>query len=117
MGKTMRINNRNDVKVTGVYEDLPHNSRFRDMSFIMPWELYIIESPWIKNMDDPWGSNFTQTWAQIADHADMDMVSAKIVNVKYDKLDEDERKYKPEVFLHPMSKWHLYSEFKEGRNT
>jgi putative ABC transport system permease protein len=117
MGKTMRINNRNDVKVTGVYEDLPHNSRFRDMSFIMPWELYIIESPWIKNMDNPWGSNFTQTWAQIADHADMDMVSAKIINVKYDKLGEDERKYKPEVFLHPMSKWHLYSEFKEGRNT
>lgn len=117
IGQTIRINNENDVKVTGVYEDMPHNSRFNDMTFIMPWKLYLIESTWIKNMDDPWGSNFTQTWAQIADQADMDQVSAKIINVKFNKVSEDDRRYKPEVFLHPMSKWRLYSEFKEGKNT
>lgn len=117
MSQTVRINNENDVKVTGVYEDIPYNSRFYDMSFIMPWEMYLIESEWIKTMDDPWGSNFTQTWAQIADDADMDQVSAKIVNVKYNKVSEEDRRYKPEVFLHPMSKWRLYSEFKEGKNT
>lgn len=117
VGQMMRINNRNDVKVTGVYEDLPYNSKFRDMSWIMPWDLYISENEWIKNMDDPWGSNFTQTWAQLAPHADMQQVSDKIVNVKFNKLSEDEKRYKPEVFLHPMSKWRLYSEFKEGKNT
>jgi ABC-type antimicrobial peptide transport system permease subunit len=68
-------------------------------------------------MENPWGSNFTQTFAQIADNADMEKVSAKIVNVKFNKLkDEEDRKYKPEVFLHPMSKWHLYSDFKNGKN-
>jgi ABC-type antimicrobial peptide transport system permease subunit len=88
------------------------------MSFVMPWDLYIIESPWIKTMDDPWDSNFTQTWAQLSGNADMEQVSAKIINVKYNKLRTDnDRKYKPEVFLHPMSKWHLYSGFKEGKNT
>lgn len=117
IGQTMRINNKNDVKVTGVYEDLPHNSRFREMMFIMPWSLYLIENEWIKKMDDPWDSNFTQTWAQIAENADFGRVSAKIINVKFNKLRSDtERKYKPEVFLHPMSKWHLYSDFKEGKN-
>jgi putative ABC transport system permease protein len=117
MGQTMRINNKNDVKVTGVYEDMPHSVRFREMSWIMPWLLYIIEQEWIRTMDDPWGSNFTQTWAQIAENADFEQVSAKIVNVKYNKVSEDDRRYKPEVFLHPMSKWRLYSEFKEGKNT
>ena len=113
MGQTMRINNKNDVKVTGVFEDLPHSSHFRDATFIMPWSLYLIENEWIKTMDDPWDSNFTQTWAQLAEHADFDQVSARIINVKYNKLaSEDDRKYKPEVFLHPMSKWHLYSDFK-----
>lgn len=116
IGQTVRINNKNDVKVTGIYEDIPYSSRFRDMSFIAPWALYLIESEWIKTMNDPWGSNFTQTWAQIADNANMDQVSAKIINVKYNKVSEDDRRYKPEVFLHPMSKWHLYSEFKEGKN-
>jgi putative ABC transport system permease protein len=117
IGQTMRINNKSDVKVTGVYEDMPHSVRFREMSWIMPWALYISEQEWIRNMDDPWGSNFTQTWAQIAQNADFDQVSAKIVNVKYNKVSEDDRRYKPEVFLHPMSKWRLYSEFKEGKNT
>ncbi len=116
IGQTIRINNKNDVKVTGVYEDIPHSSNFREMSYIMPWPLYIIENDWIKNMDDKWGSNFTQTWAQIADNANMEQVSAKIINVKYNKVSEDDRRYKAEVFLHPMSKWHLYSEFKEGKN-
>ncbi len=116
MGQTIRINNKNDVKVTGVYEDIPHSSTFRDMSFIMPWDLYIIESEWIKRMDDPWGSNFTQTWAELAENADMELVSAKIVDVKLNKVDEGGRKYKPEVFLHPMSKWHLYSDFRDGKN-
>lgn len=117
MGQTMRVNNKNDVKVTGVYEDIPYSSTFREMSFIMPWSLYLIENEWIKNMEDPWDSNFTQTWVQLADNANFEAVSAKIVNVKYNHLrNDDERKYKPEVFLHPMSKWHLYANFKEGRN-
>jgi putative ABC transport system permease protein len=117
LGQVIRVSNRNDVKVTGVYEDIPHSSKFREVTFMMPWSLYLIENEWIKKMDDPWDSNFTQTWAQLTENADFETVSAKIVNVKYNKLRSDnERKYKPEVFLHPMSKWHLYSEFEGGKN-
>jgi len=117
MGQTLRVENEVDVKVTGVYEDLPYNSTFRTMGYILPWELYLITNKWIRKMDDAWDSNFTQTFAQVADNADMEKVSAKIVNVKFNKLkNEDDKKYKPEVFLHPMSKWHLYSDFKNGKN-
>jgi hypothetical protein len=118
IGQAVRINGGSDVKVTGVYEDVPYSSNFREMSWVMPWELFVIESDFIRQMRNPWGNNFTQTWAQLADHADMEQVSAKIINVKYNKLSsENERKSKPEVFLHPMSKWHLYSEFKNGKNS
>lgn len=116
MGKILRIDNQYDVKVTGVYEDVPFSSSFRDLTFILPWQLYLISNPWIKDMEDPWGSNFTQTFVQIADHADMAALSKKIKNVKYNRLDPDERRYKPVVFLHPMSKWHLYEEFENGVN-
>ena len=118
MGQTMRINNSSDVKVTGVYEDIPHNSDFREMSWVMPWELFVIESDFIKYMHDPWDNNFTQTWAQIADNAEMEQVSARIIDVKYKKLTgEIAKSSRPEVFLHPMSKWHLYSEFRNGQNS
>lgn len=118
MNQVMRLDNKYDVKVTGVYQDLPYNTFFRNMNYILPWELYLTSNEWIKKMENPWGSNFTQTFVQIADNADMEAVSQKIKDVKLNQLkDEGDRKYKPEVFLHPMSKWYLYSEFQNGINT
>lgn len=117
INQVMRLDNEIDVKVTGIYEDLPFNSSFRNLSFILPWELYVSTREWIPKMENPWGSNFTQTFVQLADQADIEKVSARIKDVKLNKLkDEDDRKHKPEVFLHPMSKWHLYGEFKNGKN-
>jgi len=114
MGKMVRIDNRVNVKVTGVYEDLPENTSLKELKLIMPWDLYLSENTWIQKMEQPWGSNFTQTFVQLADNADMGKVSAKIKDVKFNKVSKDEQKYKATVFLHPMSKWHLYSEFKQG---
>jgi ABC-type antimicrobial peptide transport system permease subunit len=117
MNQLLRIDNKEDVKVTGVYEDFPYNTTFRGVGYILPWDLYILSNPWIKKMQNPWGSNFTQTFVQLADNASLAVVSAKIKDVKFNKLtDESERRYKWEAFLHPMSKWHLYSDFKNGKN-
>jgi putative ABC transport system permease protein len=117
LGKLMKVDNKMNVKVTGVYEDLPYNSDFKDLSFILPWELYLNNNPWIKENTNPWRSNFTQTYAQLADKANVAQVSAKIKNVKFNKIRPEEQPFKPVVFLHPMSQWHLYSEFKNGINT
>ncbi len=117
LDKMLRIDNRVDVKVTGVYFDLPENSSFKDLKFIMPWDLYLSQNPWIQKMENPWGSNFTQTYVQLSDKADLEKVSKKIRDVKLNKVSKEEKRYKPVVFLHPMSKWHLYSDFKGGINT
>lgn len=117
VGKMMRVDNKADVMVTGVYEDLPHNSSFRDMKFILPWSLYLSQNTWVANMEDPWDSNFTRTFAMINPTADVDKVSAKIKDVKLNKVAQRDRRYNPVIFLHPMSKWHLYSDFKNGINT
>ena len=117
LGKILKVDNQVNVKVTGVYEDLPENTSLRELKFIMPWDLYLSQNTWIQKMESPWGSNFTQTFVQLADNADMQKVSAKIKDVKFNKVEKDEKKYKATVFLHPMNKWHLYSDFKGGVNT
>lgn len=117
IGKVLRLDNEVDVKVTGVFEDLPYNTSFRDMTIILPWSLYLSQSEWIKGLDDPWDSNFTRTFAMVNEQADMEKVSAKIIDVKLNKVSVDDRRYNPKMFLHPMSKWHLYSDFKNGVNT
>jgi len=117
MNKPVRIDNRVDVKVTGVYADLPVNSDFADLTYIAPWKLYIDNNNWPEKASDPWRSNAFQAYVQIADHADPGQLSRKIRDVKLKRVSAADAAFKPVIFLHPMSKWHLYSEFKNGINT
>jgi ABC-type antimicrobial peptide transport system permease subunit len=117
INKIIKFDREHNVKVTGVYEDLPDNTTFKNIKIMMPWSLWLIQNKWAVDMTEPWGSNFSQTFVQIADNADMNKVSAKIKNVKLNNVGDDEKKYKWIAFLHPMSKWNLYNEFKDGVNT
>lgn len=113
IGRLIKIDNKMDVKVTGVYKDLPVNSTFANITFIAPWDLLISS----ENLKDKvgWGNSWFQTFVQIADHTDMNQVSEKIKYVKRDNIKgEDDLRFNPEIFLHPMSQWHLYSEFENG---
>lgn len=112
MGKTMKIDNNVNVMVTGVYEDLPYNTEFADMGFIAPWQLYVSNNPRIRK--DNWEQDGFQTYVQIADNADMDKVSYDIRNLKLNKIDKEKAKAHPQVFLLPMTKFHLYSDFDNG---
>jgi ABC-type antimicrobial peptide transport system permease subunit len=116
VGQLMKINNKMDVKVTGVYADIPSNSSFSDLGFIAPWDLFIKSEDYEKKLG--WGNSWFQVFAQIAPNTDMKKVSSTIKNVKMNAIaqDEGEVKFKPEIFLHPMSHWHLYSEFENGVN-
>jgi putative ABC transport system permease protein len=116
MGKTLKYDRNYAVKVSGVYEDLPDNTSFHEVKMMMPWELWLIQNPWVKQMTEPWGSNFSQTFVQIASGTDMQKISGKIKSVKMDNVSDEEKRYKWEVFLQPMSKWHLYDDFKDGVN-
>jgi putative ABC transport system permease protein len=116
IGKIIKIDDKQIVKVTGVYRDLPDNSQFRDLSFIAPLDLYISFNEDLKTKDgqNDWGNNGFELFVQLTGKADMDKVSSKIRDVVSHNLNITINK--SEIFLHPMSKWHLYSEFKNGKN-
>jgi len=116
MDKLVKIDNRFDVKVTGIYEDLPYNSDFKNLTFIAPWQLFIDKASWGEKSTNPWRNNSFQAYVQIADNADMQKVSAKIKDVKLRRVSKADAAFNPVVFLQPMSKWHLYAEFKNGIN-
>jgi putative ABC transport system permease protein len=121
MNKTLKLDNQHLVKVAGVYEDLPHNTSFRELEFILPWDLYLVAQPWVKRAETQWGNNSFQIFAQLNNNADMNKVNARIKTLKEKNIaargDKVGASFKPVVFLHPMDKWHLYSEFKDGINT
>jgi ABC-type antimicrobial peptide transport system permease subunit len=118
INKVMRLEDKSDVKVTGIYEDVSQNSSFANLDFIAPFQLMVKNQNLETVLQNPWGASWFQIFAQVTDNADMSIVSKKIKDAKTinaTKGDEG-NKNKPEIFLHPMSKWHLYSDFKNGVN-
>ena len=116
MNELMTIGNKQSVKVTGIYADLLQNSSFADVGFMAPWDLYFNNS-WVKNETNPWRPNAFAILTQLVHPADIDAVSLKIKDAKLRNVNADLAKKNPALFLQPMSKWHLYAEFKNGVNT
>ncbi|ADB36977.1 protein of unknown function DUF214 [Spirosoma linguale DSM 74] len=116
IGKLLKIDARTAVKVTGVYEDLPYNSQFSTLEYMVPWQMNVAIRDWVKKSEQKWDNNSFQIFVQLADHADMQQVSDKIKDAKLINVSAQLAHFKPEIFLQPMSRWHLYSEFKNGVN-
>jgi putative ABC transport system permease protein len=116
VNKLMKIGQNPPVKVTGIYKDFPRNSTFADVNFISTWQSFYINND-TKSMEDPWRPNFATLLVQLNDNADINKVDAKIKDAKLKRINPQLQKKKPALFLQPMSKWHLYSEFKNGVNT
>ena len=114
LNKIIRLNNKENVRVAGVYKDFPGNSSFKDVSFLASWQLFTSMDGYAKFASDQWDENSFQIFAQLKGGADVKGVSAKIKDIRMKR--EDPPKYKPEFFLHPMSKWHLQGDFKNGVN-
>ncbi len=112
MGKTVRLDQESDMKVTGVFKDPPHNSSFHVDKFYVPWSYYLAKNEWIRNAQTQWGNHSFQLYAQIADNSDFESISAKIKDIEL----KNNKDGNPAYFLFPMSKWHLNGEFKDGVN-
>ncbi|MCF0069602.1 ABC transporter permease [Dyadobacter sp. CY261] len=113
ISKVIKIDNKHHFKVTGVYEDLPYSTEFREISFLLPWKFFLEDTPWVKRSETNWGNNSFQLFVEIAPGTGFEKVSAKIENIKVRHAREEARS-NPRVFLHPMSRWHLHSEWDNG---
>ncbi|MEP6949893.1 MAG: FtsX-like permease family protein, partial [Ginsengibacter sp.] len=105
--------NKDNYKVAGVYDDLPHNSTLYGTKLLLPWKKFITVE-WGKNVTTQWNFHAFQAFVQVADNVDMQQETEKIKNVvmthKVAATDEKEQ-----AVLFPMNKWRLYSDFKNGK--
>jgi putative ABC transport system permease protein len=115
LDKIIRLDDKADVKVTGVYEDFPGNSSFKDVYFLSTWSLFTSLNSYAKKASREWDENSFQLFVQLKEGADFAKVSASIKDIRM-KL-ENPPPYKPEFFVHPMSRWHLHGDFTNGQNT
>lgn len=106
VNKSIRIDNKFDMTIGGVYEDFPANNTFADTRMFLPWSNK--ENWW--NTQTDWMNHGGQLFVQLSDHANLHQVSKKIKSVPTPHIKE----WKEEIMLHPMEKLHLYTEFENG---
>ena len=115
IGKTVKLDSKLTVSVTGVYEDLPYNSSFKDNLFLAPWSLFVSSDSSVSHSQGDWGNSSYMLYVELADNASMADVSQKIKDAGvHNQAGADPR---DGYFLYPMDRWHLYSEFQNGQNT
>ncbi len=97
-------------QVTGVLKDLPPNSNFQ-FEFLLPWSYEHVVG---FDDDTHWDVSTVQTYVQLTPtttEAGIDQ-QIKKTTIRHSKNTET-----TEIFLHPLAKWHLYTEFENGHAT
>ncbi|TSJ44183.1 FtsX-like permease family protein [Mucilaginibacter corticis] len=121
INRPLKIDNKLNVKVAGVYEDLPKTTSLKEHSdYIASWELYMTTSPDLKDAVTMWGRNSWAIYAELQPNADINVVNTHIKDLKMKGLalnhDEVGLSFKAQLFLQRMGDWRLYQEFKNGKN-
>jgi len=108
IGRTIRIDNRFEMQVGGVYEDFPLNTTFYNTQFLMSWSNRVNFMNRITN----WNNHSCQLFVQLNDDADLYELSDRIRNIPSPFFDE----WKEELMLYPLDKLHLYFPLEDEGN-
>lgn len=107
IGKDLRIDSADHFTVTGILKDLPANTIFYGVDYLLPIA-YMKKIGW--NYDE-WVSNNIFTAVLLKPNASLEAFNAKIRDFSRIKSG------RPDIwhhFAYPLSQWHLYSEFDNG---
>jgi putative ABC transport system permease protein len=114
VGKTIRLNNRDNVVVAGVYKDFPNNSEFANIQMLLPFNYYVAMGETNQQQLTNWEDLNFQCFVLLNEAASLAVAESKIKNLLNTKGSDDLKAIKPEGLLLPMSRWHLYNEYKNG---
>ena len=113
INQLIKIDNGQELKVTGVVKDVPKQSAFR-FDYVLPFSYYEATQGWVRNAKNNWNNNSFQMYVELhPGNLESD------VNNSIKDLVKNNNPKAPtaQLFLHPMSKWRLYSKFENGKNT
>ncbi|MFA8434635.1 MAG: ABC transporter permease [Marinifilaceae bacterium] len=100
MGKLIRMDNKHELKVTGLLKNPPSNTTF-DFDYLMPFEFLKKESDFWKH----WGTIMYYGYAQISKNSNSEVVNEKLRHFYQDHVDKE---MKNKLFIFPLRKTHLY---------
>src|ERR1022692_1735152 len=114
VGRTVRMDKKQDYVVTGVLKDLPENSTLQ-FEWLAPFKVWYDENPWAAN----WGNFGLTTYVELKPGADPSKLNSQLLNPKYDFTTQKNESSAStvHVFLFSMNDWRLHNDFDNGKET
>lgn len=109
INKVLTIDNNQSVKVAAIVKHAPDNSTFV-FDWIMPFNY---NDPDTKASMNEWINSSWNVFIQAVPNADTARLNKDITRIKRSHGNDGISSY----FVFPMSRWHLYSDFENGKNT
>ncbi|MFT3934812.1 MAG: ABC transporter permease [Chitinophagaceae bacterium] len=109
IGKTIRYEDKENLMVTAVFENMPINSSLR-FDFLRSWTAFVKTNEWVNN----WGNTDPETFVQLRKDANAEQTSAKIKEFIY-RYQKKEKAFYTELALQPFSEKYLHGSFKNGK--
>jgi putative ABC transport system permease protein len=110
INKYIQVDNAGELKVTAVLEDIPNNASI-EFDILMTWEYNKQQVDWVKNSADNWNENSFQVYAEIEPGASLEEINESIKDLINNNTEPGFRR---DIFLYPMERWRLYSNFTNG---
>lgn len=106
VGKTLKVNNKQDYVITGVIKDLPKNVSFR-FDWLAPFKIYEDQNTWLQQ----WGNNGIVTYVETDPNANIAAINKKLDGYIQTKASDASAK----MSIYPMNRWRMYDSFVNGK--
>ena len=114
MNKTVRFDNKSDLKVTGILKDVPSNSSI-NFNYLVP-SSYAYQFYNRKDAGQSFGNNNLQIFVKLKPGILYAQAAPKLRNIEHTQKDNTNA-MNSYVTLQPLERWHLYSNYVNGKDT
>ncbi len=113
LGETVRINNDRNLTIKAVVRDLPENATIR-FEALIPFHP---SSEEVRNGLTDWVNCGNRVFFLVKHGASINGLEQKTIALIRKNAPGENVTTRGSILLHPMSKWRLYEEFRDGKNT
>lgn len=108
VGKTVRVDNKQDYIISAVIKDIPENSSIA-FEWMSPFKVWYDQSPWAQY----WGNNCLSTYVELKPGVN----PASVNKVLYDFIQKRDNQSIARPFLFTLKDWRLRNSFENGVQT
>ncbi len=111
INQTILYNRETELRVTGIYKDIPKNSSFWFMALV-PIKYRGSKDEWLTNAMTKWDQFYPRIYVTVQPGSPLDEINNTIKDILKPHAKDASN---PEIFLQAMDRWYLFDHFVNGK--